>query len=472
MAESTTTLSAVLQRALDHHRAGRLPQALNLYQELLAIRPDDVGLLVNHGIAALQVGRSDLAVDSLQCAVVIKPDMAEAHFNLGNALQHSDRFEEAVASYRQAVYIDPENAAGHNNLGVVLQKTNRARQAIASFRKAITVRPDYAEAYVNLCHAFRVLEDLEDAIAAGRRAIEISPGCCEAYNCYGSALSRAQELDKAISVFQSALSINPNSVHAQNNLAKTFIRKGRPSEALKVLNSCLESHPGNTEALATKCVALNEIGDHDALSYLMNCDELIEKLYVHESLKPGGLANFNKALARHVETHPTLFFEPEKNSTKSGWQSGNLRVEPKGPVAVLEKIIGEKVNAYRRGLVERRGHPFLANAPSHNTLRIWGVILKSQGHQTPHIHPSAWISGCYYVQVPIAVSEATNGHSGWIEFGRPDPRLQAKVNPAITRVRPEEGLMLLFPSFFYHSTAPFASEENRISISFDVIPSV
>ena len=103
-------------------------------------------------------------------------------------------------------------------------------------------------------------------------------------------------------------------------------------------------------------------------------------------------------------------------------------------------------------------------------LRMWGVILKSQGHQRPHIHPSAWISGCYYVRVPDAVSTATGGNDGWIEFGRPHPGLGAVAEPAITRVRPEEGRLVLFPSFFYHCTVPFTSDENRISIAFDVIP--
>ena len=472
MVEPPANLSAILERALDHHRAGRYPEALRLYQELLALRPDEVGLLVNHGIAALQAGRVDLAVDSLRRAVAIKPALAEAHFNLANALHRDERFEEAAASYRRALDIDPENAAAHNNLGVALQKSNRAREAIASFREAIAIRPDYTEAYVNLCQAFRVLGDLDDALAAGRRATEISPRSCEAHDCYASALSRAGRLDEAVSVFQTALSINPNFVHARNNLAKTLIRAGRSGEALAVLDMCLESHPSNTEALATKCVALNEVGDREALGRLMSCEDLLERVDVHAGFEPGRLADFNKALARHVAGHPCLMFEPEKNSTKDGLQTGNLLVEPKGPIATLEKIIGEAVNAYARRRLGRLNHPFLAKVPPRTYLRMWGVVLKSQGHQTPHIHPSAWISGCYYVQVPTAISEAADGHPGWIEFGRPHPLLEAKAEPAITRVRPEEGLMLLFPSFFYHSTVAFTSEQDRVSLAFDVIPSV
>jgi hypothetical protein len=36
--------------------------------------------------------------------------------------------------------------------------------------------------------------------------------------------------------------------------------------------------------------------------------------------------------------------------------------------------------------------------------------------------------------------------------------------------RPEEGLMMVFPSYFYHRTIPFEAVEQRISIAFDVLP--
>jgi hypothetical protein len=39
-------------------------------------------------------------------------------------------------------------------------------------------------------------------------------------------------------------------------------------------------------------------------------------------------------------------------------------------------------------------------------------------------------------------------------------------------IRPEEGLMVLFPSYFYHGTVPLESDEVRISIAFDVIEPV
>ena len=473
MSETTQAdagLSATLERALDHHRSGRYGPALALYQEILGHRPDDAGILVNHGIAALQAGRADLAIGSLTHATTVQPDMAQAHFNLANALQSCGRFREAAESYRRTLALDSSNAAAHNNLGVALQKSNRAREAIDSFKKALEIRADYAEALVNLSQTHRLLGEFDHAIAVGRRAIQLSPRHCEAHDCYGLAQLRAGQAEEAVSAFQAALSINPHFVNGQINLAKAWIHRGSAGAALEVLDACLAAHPGNIAALAAKSVALNEAGDREAFDRLMNCENLIVEFDLESRFEPGGLADFNRALAAHVQGHPTLTFEPEKNSTKGGFQSDNLLAEPTSAIKTLQRIIGDNVAAYVEGLVGRLQHPFLAKVPAQTDLRMWGVVLKSQGHQSPHIHPSGWISGCYYVRVPPEVATADDGRPGWIEFGRPHPVFGAKAEPAITRMQPQEGLMLLFPSFFYHATVPFESEDARISIAFDVLP--
>ncbi len=74
------------------------------------------------------------------------------------------------------------------------------------------------------------------------------------------------------------------------------------------------------------------------------------------------------------------------------------------------------------------------------------------------------------MQVSEAVSEPNDGHDGWIEFGRPQSIYRTAAPPNIHLVRTEEGLMVLFPSFFFHRTIPFEAEADRICIAFDIQP--
>ena len=86
-------------------------------------------------------------------------------------------------------------------------------------------------------------------------------------------------------------------------------------------------------------------------------------------------------------------------------------------------------NTYRRRFIGEPAHPFLDVCPKDVRLSIWGVVMHEAGHQVPHIHPSAWLSGVYYVEVPENVTEDDPAHEGWIEFGHPPEDIHAQHTP-------------------------------------------
>jgi uncharacterized protein (TIGR02466 family) len=179
---------------------------------------------------------------------------------------------------------------------------------------------------------------------------------------------------------------------------------------------------------------------------------------------------FNEALCTHVLDHPTLTNSPQSHATRKGKHSGELLSDPKGPVAGLEAQILKSAATYRDELGGDDGHPFVARRPKSWTLSVWGVVMRSAGHQIPHIHPAAWLSGVYYPKLPDIVSSQEGGKGGWIEFGRPPEHFHNAREPETLSVQPEPGMMVLFPSYFYHHTVPFEASGTRISIAFDLMP--
>ena len=125
--------------------------------------------------------------------------------------------------------------------------------------------------------------------------------------------------------------------------------------------------------------------------------------------------------------------------------------------------------AYKRKFAGEPAHPYLDACPADVEISVWGVVMDEDGHQVPHIHPSAWLSGVYYVEVPDSVCDDDPARSGWIEFGRPPLDFHAKQPPRTTLIRPREGLMLLFPSYLYHQTMPFRAPVERVSVAFDLL---
>lgn len=100
----------------------------------------------------------------------------------------------------------------------------------------------------------------------------------------------------------------------------------------------------------------------------------------------------------------------------------------------------------------------------------WANINPAGGFHPPHIHPNNLISGVYYLQTPPSADS--------IVFH--DPRPQAHyLAPVSTRlvaetqaeiqIEAKPGRMLLFPSWLRHSVRPNYGNEERVSISFNVM---
>ena len=83
------------------------------------------------------------------------------------------------------------------------------------------------------------------------------------------------------------------------------------------------------------------------------------------------------------------------------------------------------------------------------------------------MHQEGWISAVCYLELPAVV--AAGGREGWLRFGRPGLVLPQDL-PAEHWVRPEPGLVALFPSYIWHGTEPFSGNESRLTLAFDLVP--
>ena len=98
------TIQQAFDLATQHHRAGRLGEAEQLYRQVLAQQPEHADAMHCLGAAlANQSGRHEVAVDLIRRAVALRPNFAEAHTNLGDALISKGQLDEAIATYRQAI---------------------------------------------------------------------------------------------------------------------------------------------------------------------------------------------------------------------------------------------------------------------------------------------------------------------------------------------------------------------------------
>jgi len=104
------------------------------------------------------------------------------------------------------------------------------------------------------------------------------------------------------------------------------------------------------------------------------------------------------------------------------------------------------------------------------SVSAWATICRAGAYHAPHSHPdSAW-SGVYYVDA--GTSHPDHALSGVLEFMDPRAGVEAVSAPGDpygepVRVRPEAGLIVVFPSWLYHWVHPYAGHIPRIAVSFN-----
>ena len=87
------TISEALAIAIQHHQAGRLQAAEQIYRQILAVEPNHADAWHLLGVIASQLGKHEMAVEYIGRAIALNGNVAAVHYNLGNALMHQGKLE-------------------------------------------------------------------------------------------------------------------------------------------------------------------------------------------------------------------------------------------------------------------------------------------------------------------------------------------------------------------------------------------
>jgi Flp pilus assembly protein TadD len=375
----------------------------------------------------------------------------------------------SIDAWRRVVSLVPNDWKAKNDLGVTLMEMGDMDGAEAAFAAARALAPDEPMIVVNRSTLDERRGRAADAVALLESCVERHPQFARARAGLGYALRELGRFEEAAAELRRAVALLPDDTTLACNLSRTLLEGGAAEEASAVAGAILERLPGHAGALAAEALARRALGDAPAAEALVDHERLVVSVMLTAPEGYADLEAFNRALAEHIESHPTLHFSPASHATKDGRHSGSLLVSPRGPIAAFEQALRVAVGDYWKNLPELPGHPFIDSRPKGAFFNVWSVVLERGGHQIPHIHPSAWLSGVYYAKVPEAIASG-DAAEGWLEFGDAERAFPSRLPPKVVRVQPVEGLLVMFPSYFFHRTIPFDAPGTRISIAFDLMP--
>ena len=448
---------------------GRAQEAVALYGERHARAPDDPA--VGQALA-LALGADGRAGEAGQVAErMLKRGARTAALWLAYArgLLAEGAGLRAEEALRESVRLDPHLVEAHNTLAQqVWVRSGDLQQATASIDAALA---RYAE---------------DDALWGAKAAILQGGGDARAaYACLAPRTQRAHaapallvraglaalEFDPgvALDLAERALRSAPDGTSARTLLVAAQLGVGSAAAALEHCEQLLLASPDDQYLIALYSTALRLLGD---ARYAALCDyrSLVLPLMLNPPAPWADLAAFladvRTALNRlHDPDGHALLFQSLRGGTETTQdltRSGDPAIQAlfgafAAPIERYLQHIGRGTDPLRR----RNGGGWRFNGS-------WSVRLRDRGFHTSHVHPRGWISSACYVELPGCMTEGRTDE-GILSFGQPGIITSPPLEPEHA-VRPEPGMLVLFPSYCWHGTVPFTSPQPRLTVAFDSVP--
>jgi tetratricopeptide (TPR) repeat protein len=262
-----------LKAALREHRAGRLREAVAIYETLLRDAPHDADLMQLLGTALAQLGRYEDAVLLLAGSLEVQPDRPTVHVNLAQALRAVGREQEALECCERAIALDGTLAGAYRMRAAALTALGRREEALASYGEAVRRAPADAAAHADLGVALEAIGRSRDALQCFARAVALDPNLIAAHHNLGILAARLGDHARALQSFDRTLALQPQDAALHNNRGNALKELGRLAEALQSYTVALGIQPGHRDTLHNRAVVHLLLGQH--AEAIRDYDELL-----------------------------------------------------------------------------------------------------------------------------------------------------------------------------------------------------
>ncbi len=496
-APAATNLAHVL---LGQHRAGDALEFVDDFMRRVQATP---ALLLLRAHALLSLEDHQRAVPAFRQAVAAAPESDSAHLGLAASLADSGQHAAAEEAIRQAIKQGHNNAQSHFVLARALLGQRRLDEAETEFRTAIRLQPGYVEAHVNLAETMWMRTGEAQAVVAEIDAsLQTSPGLVPLRILKAKLLGAAGDPTAALADLESAIANDSGNFALHLAAAQTavkfdaasalahaeYARQLLPDNSLTLGaygNALLAAgHPDRAETLANKMLAINP-DDGLALALQATAWRMLGDprygarydygQFVRPSIidTPDGWPNlpaYLQDLARGLLALHAYRTHPIGQSLRNGTQA-DLALEHAADPAIraFAQAIDGPILRYMHAIGNGDDPVRRRNTGRYKLSGIWSVRLRPNGYHFNHFHPEGWLSSACYIDIPPALGQ--RGGEGWLQFGE-TAFPTTPTTPPEYFVRPEPGLLVLFPAWFWHGTVPFsgAPEDHRLTIAFDIVP--
>ncbi|EAQ98899.1 XrtA/PEP-CTERM system TPR-repeat protein PrsT [Congregibacter litoralis] len=274
---------------------GNYEGAIDLFNQILSVSPDNPGALLLAGNANARINKLPIARRHLERFLELQPGSTQAALQLAqvnalmgepgrteelarsllereadnqtaltllaNALAAQGMHAESAQVFKQLADLRPESTENLVALGSQQIVAGDLDAGLKQLEDALAGDPDNSLARERLIEARLVAQDLDGALEEASRYVEVEPDSTRALIFRGRVLLQRQNTDAAREDFEEALRRDPASVPARGGLAAIAVLGQDLEGAQSEFEKSLEANPGNLQSSLNLAVVLERRGE-------------------------------------------------------------------------------------------------------------------------------------------------------------------------------------------------------------------
>jgi len=465
--DTTVTLKGLTDQAQALQQQGNQHGAIDLYTKAATMYPDSA--VAEHNLAAAlgDIGRASEAESRIRRAFAKGLNAPESWLVLARALLAQGKLNEAKNAFERTIELNPDMFVAHYELAqLIWMSTADSAAAIAPLDAELKANPDKVELYGTKARVLMYTEGAQATYDFVTASLKLWPNDGKLLGSGIDSAALVGELRSAVEMSDHLISMRPDSAAAQEMRAIALLASGRADEVLPMAKAMCAAYPGDQHALAILATASRLVGDARHKE-LYDYDEFVRP---YQLVTPQGWESLDEYLsvlgASLRERHP-FATHPFSNSEEHGSKISDILEMDDPAIKAFREAVTPAVDEHLAHLGTGTDPMRSRNTGAWKIDGIWSVWLKPDGFHHNHVHPAAWLSSACYIELPDSVS--AGGQEGWIKFGEPGLVTRPKLAHEHA-VKPEPGMLVLFPSYMWHGTIPFSGDEPRLTIAFDIVP--
>jgi len=233
--------------------AGRITFALNSYDDVIELLPNDVPVHTRLAEGYLTRGNITDALDYADRTVTADPFNPDAWATRALVYSWEENYAEGIASAQQALALDPQNVRANAYLGYAYFQADEYNLALARAEDAIELDPDHWSGYW-----------IRGLISENVIPVDVEAAQIDFERSYNLALTQNHAMAGVVAA----------------GIARTYIYFGNSARGAEILNEYLTTDHSNREVLYGLGRVYTDMGEwSQAQEVLLDCVDLIPDDY-------------------------------------------------------------------------------------------------------------------------------------------------------------------------------------------------